>query len=93
MYFILFYSYGPDAAERRAPYRTEHLRLLEEGRARGEVVMAGAYASPPGGAAIIFDAPGRETVEAFVAEDPYVANGIVTGWEVREWTVAVGGKS
>jgi uncharacterized protein len=31
-------------------------------------------------------------VEAFVEQDPYVRNGLVTSWRIREWNVAVGGK-
>lgn len=92
MYFILFHSYGPDAAERRAPHRAQHLALLQSLRERGQVVMAGAYANPLDGAAIIFDVEEPATVHAFVASDSYVASGIVTSWTVREWNVAVGGK-
>jgi uncharacterized protein YciI len=32
----------------------------------------------------------KEAAEKFVAEDPYVANGIVTGHSILEWTVVVG---
>jgi uncharacterized protein YciI len=28
--------------------------------------------------------------EAFAAADPYVLNGLVTRWRVREWTTVVG---
>ena len=31
-------------------------------------------------------------VEAFVEQDPYVRNGLVTSWHIREWNVVVGGK-
>ena len=30
-------------------------------------------------------------VEAFAASDPYVRNGLVREWRVREWNVVVGG--
>ena len=30
------------------------------------------------------------TIGDFVQADPYVANGIVTGWRVRPWTVVIG---
>jgi uncharacterized protein len=29
-------------------------------------------------------------VERFVAEDPYVVHGLVTGWAIRVWNVVVG---
>jgi hypothetical protein len=32
----------------------------------------------------------KEAAEKFVAEDPYVSNGIVTDHSILEWTVVVG---
>lgn len=32
----------------------------------------------------------KEAAEKFVAEDPYVSNGIVTGHSILEWSVVVG---
>ena len=45
MYYILFYEVIGDHVTRRAPYREEHLRLLNEAHERGELVMAGALRS------------------------------------------------
>ena len=91
MYFVLFYDYVPDVAERRAPHRAGHLALASEYHERGELVMGGAWSDPLDGAALVFRTADRATVEAFVEADPYVRNGIVTGWRIREWTVVVGG--
>ncbi|MGK2964252.1 MAG: YciI family protein [Tepidiformaceae bacterium] len=90
-YHILFYDYVEDAAERRTPFRPEHLELLREYEARGEVVMAGAFANPLDGAAIVFNVEDAAQVEAFVAVDPFAINGVVRSWKVREWTVVLGG--
>ncbi|MBK7725395.1 MAG: hypothetical protein IPI33_09210 [Dehalococcoidia bacterium] len=89
MMYILFYDYGENALERRAPYRDEHLGLLQESLKEGYLVMAGAYTDPLDGAAVVFRT--REAAEAFVTVDPYVSSGLVTGWRVREWNVVVGG--
>lgn len=86
---FLFYDYGEDAAERRAPYRAEHLGLATASHADGQMVLAGAFADPLDGAALVFRT--REAAEAFVKVDPYVASGLVTGWRIREWTVVIGG--
>ena len=43
--------------------------------------------SVPDGAVFIFS--DEESAEFFVKEDPYVKNGIVTGWSIKEWTVAI----
>ncbi len=90
MYFLLFYDYVENVVERRAPYREAHLGLVREYAARGELVLAGAFADPVDGAAFVFRVGDRTNVEEFVAKDPYVVDGLVTGWRIRAWTVVVG---
>lgn len=89
VHYLLFYDYVADMAERRAPYREEHLRLAREAVARGEMLYGGALTSPLDGAVFVFRVDAPETVERFVAADPYVRAGLVTKWRVREWTVAI----
>ena len=91
MYFLLSYDYVENAVERRAPFREAHLKLAREAHARGELVMAGAFAEPVDGAAFAFRTEDRSVVERFVAADPYVARGVVSGWRIRPWTVVIGG--
>ncbi len=90
MHYLLLYDYVENAVERRAPYREEHIRLAREAHERGELVMAGAFADPVDGAAFVFRADDAAIAEGFVRSDPYVANGIVTAWRVRPWTVLMG---
>ena len=90
MHYLLLYDYVENAVERRAPYREEHIKLAREAHERGELVMAGAYADPVDGAVFVFRVDDPSVVDAFVRADPYVANGIVTGWRVRPWTVVIG---
>ena len=92
MYYFLFYDYVENVVERRAPYRDAHLKLAREALDRGELVMGGAFADPVDGAVLLFEAGDPSVVDAFVKQDPYVAAGIVRGWRIRPWTVAVGGK-
>ena len=89
MHYLLLYDYVDNAVERRAPYREEHLRLAREAHERGELVMAGAFADPVDGAAFVFQGEEASVAEGFVRADPYVAQGIVTGWRIRPWTVVV----
>ena len=88
MFAILFYDYVADVAERRAPLRAGHLSILEELLETGALRMAGAYADPLDGAVLIFNS--REAAEQFVERDPYVANGVVTGYRIRDWNVVIG---
>jgi uncharacterized protein YciI len=90
-YFVLRYdAVVDDYVNRRAPFRSDHLRLLREAHARGEVVMAGAVGESPDGAIIIFRAETAQTAEQFAKDDPYVKNGLIVTWRVQPWNVVVG---
>ena len=53
--------------------------------------MAGAFADPVDGAALVFRTDDPLMPERFAREDPYVKNGLVTNWRVRTWNVVIGG--
>ena len=89
-YWILFYDYVPDYMERRGALRPAHFAIATKYVEAGHLVLAGAYADPPDGAALVFRADDRSTVEEFVQSDPYVQHGLVTGWRIRSWTVVAG---
>ena len=88
-YLCLTYDVVPDYLERRIPLRAEHLSLAEEYALAGELRLGGAVGDPPDGALLVFRST-RERVEAFVARDAYVREGLVTRWEIRPWAVVVG---
>lgn len=90
MYYILFYTYVKDVAERRAPLREGHLALLGKFKNEGKLVMAGAW-NPLDGAALVFKGADQSVVDEFIKADPYIANGLVTQRQVREWNVVIGG--
>jgi uncharacterized protein YciI len=89
VYYILFYEVIEDHVTRRVPYREEHLRLLNEAHERGELIT-GAFSDPVDGAALIFRTDDAAVPRRFAERDPYVRNGLVTRWKVREWNVVVG---
>ena len=91
MYFVLLYEVVDDFINRRAPFRSEHLKLLEQAHRRGELVMAGAFADPVDGAALVFCGSDPAVAARFAETDPYVANGLVANWRVRGWNVVIGG--
>ena len=90
MHYLLIYDVVDDYVTRRAPLRAAHLAHARAAVARGELILGGALANPADGAVLLFrgDSPGA--AEAFAAVDPYVTNGLVTRWRVREWTTVVG---
>lgn len=82
---LLTYAYVPDMLERRVPHREAHLALIRAYRADGRIAIAGAVGDPPHAGLLAFrDAA---SAEAFAAEDPYVAAGLVTSRRVEPWTV------
>ena len=82
---LLTYDYVEDMAERRAPHREGHLALIRRFQADGRLAIAGALGVPPRQGLLAFrDAA---DAEAFVAEDPYVAAGLVVDRRVEPWAV------
>lgn len=89
-YFLLEYSLVDDYIERRAPLRPEHLELARAAADRGELVLAGALTDPTDRAVLVWSTEDPTAIEAFVAADPYVREGLVSSWTIRPWTVVVG---
>jgi hypothetical protein len=90
MHYLLLYDVVPDYATRRVPLRQAHLDLGQAAVDRGELVLGGALADPVDGAVLLFRGDSPAAAEAFAKADPYVRNGLVTRWRVRQWTTVVG---
>lgn len=90
MHYLLFYEVTPDYPERRLAFRAAHLAHARAAVERGELVLGGAYAQPVDGAVLLFRGESPAVAEGFARADPYVVNGLVTRWRVREWTTVVG---
>lgn len=88
LHHVLFYDYVEDILERRGPFREAHLEHAAGARDAGALRFLGALGDPVHGALGVFRA-GPEEIEAFVAGDPYVINGLVTSWRIEPWAVAV----
>ena len=89
LHHVLFYDYVEDVLERRGPYREGHLAHAQAWKDKGRVVSAGALGTPPTGGMFVFLVDDPAVIEEFVAADPYVENGIVTGHRVVPWTVVI----
>lgn len=50
MYYLLFYTTIDNYIEKRTPYRESHLKLAQQAKENGELIMAGALANPADGA-------------------------------------------
>ncbi|MGE5456936.1 MAG: YciI-like protein [Methanococcaceae archaeon] len=93
MHYLLFYEVVPDYVERRAEFRNEHLKLAWEAHRRGELLLGGALIEPVDGAMLLFEGDSPAVAEQFALSDPYVRNGLVENWSVRQWATVVGDKA
>lgn len=89
-HFVLFYDYPADFRERRAPHRAMHLEHASASVARDELQLGGAFTDDPPMGMLVFKSETAAVAERFAEADPYVRNGVVSGWQVREWTTVVG---
>ena len=88
-HYLLYYKYVEGILEKRAPHRPGHLALATELFNKGLLTHAGAHGDATG-ACFVFDCPDESTVQGFVDNDPYVANGLVPEYSIKEWMLAVG---
>ena len=88
-YFALFYETLDNFPEKRTPFRGSHLQLVRDAHDRGELLLAGALADPADRALLVFRSHDKSVAEDFARRDPYVMNGLVTRWHVREWTQVI----
>lgn len=89
-HFLLFYDAAPDYLQRRGEFRDAHLGLAWAAVARGELLLGGAMDEPVDGAVLLFQGDSAEVAASFARRDPYVLNGLVREWKVREWSTVVG---
>lgn len=83
-HWLLQYKYCDNVSTARIPHRASHIQHAAGYKAAGKLLMGGAL-SDLTGATVIFKA--KEDAEQFALSDPYTCNGIVTSWEVKEWSV------
>jgi uncharacterized protein YciI len=82
--YVLFYESADDVLNRAPEHYEAHSERLDEFHARGDLLMVGTFADPQEqGSMSIFTS--REAAEAFATGDPFVLNGVVRSWEIREW--------
>ncbi len=89
-HFLLLYDVGEEFRSRREVHRRAHLEHAWAAHAAGSLVLAGAVSDPVDGAVLLFAADSPAVAEDFAKRDPYVVNGLVKRFWVREWATVVG---
>ena len=90
MHYLLFYDAVDNYEERRTPHREAHIAYARASIARDELILGGALSGPADGAVLLFRADSPAAAENFAKSDPYVLNGLIKQWRVREWRTVVG---
>jgi uncharacterized protein YciI len=82
--YVLFYESADDVLSKAPLHFEAHRARLDEFHARGELLMVGTFANPQEeGSMSIFTT--RAAAEEFAEGDPFVLNGVVRSWQIREW--------
>lgn len=89
-HFLLIYDLVDNYAELRVPLRSSHLQLARDAVGRRELVLGGALVDPADHAILLFQGESAAPAESFARADPYVLNGLVKSWKVREWFTVIG---
>lgn len=87
-FWFVQYDYVQNVVEKRAPHRANHLAYAGKYRDDGRLVIGGAF-NPPESAGLVFKTNDKKEVEDFVKNDPYVLNGIVEKFHIKEWNIVV----
>lgn len=85
---------APGGAARRQASRRAHFDRMKPAVERGAVLFAGSMLAEDGSmtaSILVVDVPDRATLDAWLAEEPYVRNGVWGRVEVTPMFVAVAG--
>jgi uncharacterized protein YciI len=78
--YVLFYKSGDLslAAEHFPSHKARYTEFMQ----RGVLLSLGPFSDGSGSIAVFTT---REAAEEFASGDPFVMNGVVSRWQVREW--------
>ena len=85
--YVVLYESADDVLAKAPVHFEAHSAHGQQFHERGSLVAYGPFADPQEqGSMAIFAT--REAAEEFVRGDPFVLNGVVRDWEIREWDEA-----
>jgi uncharacterized protein len=87
MKYVLFYESADDVLTKAPAHMANHSARGREFHERGTMLMYGPFGDPQReGSMAVFTS--RDAAEEFASGDPFVINGVVRNWFIREWDEA-----
>jgi uncharacterized protein len=84
--YVLFYEPNPAGADKIRQHFPAHREKWAQFQAAGTLLMVGPFTDGSGALGVFTT---REAAEEFAKTDPFVLNGVVTEWSIREWNEAI----
>ena len=84
---VLLYRSAPDVMAKAPVYFAAPKERLDAFQRRGELLAVGTWADPREGSMAVFRT--RAAAEEFVRDDPFVKNGVVASYEIKDWNEAL----
>jgi uncharacterized protein YciI len=84
---VLFYRSTPDVMAKAPIHFPAHKERVDAFHRRGDLLAVGTWADPREGSMAVFRT--RTAAEDFVKDDPFVKNGVVSSYEIRDWNEAL----
>jgi uncharacterized protein YciI len=90
MKYVVFYESADDVQSTAPAHFPAHQAHFREFHERGLLLMIGTFGDPQAeGSMAVFST--REAAEQFAKDDPFVINGVVRNWYLREWKEILAG--
>jgi uncharacterized protein len=86
MKYVLFYESADDVVETAPLHFAAHQARWHEFQQSGTLLLIGPFTDQTGAMAVFTT---RAAAEEFVAGDPFVLNGVIRNWDIREWLEAI----
>jgi len=80
---VLLYQSAPDVLDRAPALFPAHKARLDAFHRRGELLAVGTWADPREGSMAVFRT--RAAAEEFARDDPFVKNGVVASYQIKDW--------
>jgi uncharacterized protein len=84
--YVLFYESASDVRAKAPLHFASHQARWKEFLDQGTLLLIGTFSDLEGSMAVFSS---REAAEAFATGDPFVLNGVVGSWRIREWNEAI----